>query len=71
MTAVLSPTSAAAAARAKPAHGRHLVLGAAAFAALAVHLAPVTELFSVYVVMAVVLMFRPEGLFQRIQARKI
>lgn len=37
----------------------------------AVHVAPVAELFSVYVVMAVVLMFRPEGLFQRIQARKI
>jgi len=38
---------------------------------LAVHLAPVAELFSIYVVMAVVLMFRPEGLFQRVQARKI
>lgn len=38
---------------------------------LAVHLAPVTELFSIYIVMAVVLMFRPEGLFQRMQARKI
>jgi branched-chain amino acid transport system permease protein len=38
---------------------------------LAVHIAPVAELFSIYVVMAVVLMFRPEGLFQRIQARKI
>ena len=38
---------------------------------LAVHLAPVTELFSIYIVMAAVLMFRPEGLFQRIQARKI
>ena len=37
----------------------------------AVHLAPVAELFSIYIVMAVVLMFRPEGLFQRIQARKI
>jgi branched-chain amino acid transport system permease protein len=37
----------------------------------AVHLFPVAELFSIYVVMAVVLMFRPEGLFQRIQARKI
>ena len=32
---------------------------------LAVHLAPVAELFSIYVVMAVVLVFRPEGLFQR------
>ena len=39
--------------------------------AMAVHLMPVAELFSVYVVMALVLMFRPEGLFQRIQARKI
>jgi len=38
---------------------------------LAVHLAPVTELFAIYIVMAIVLMFRPEGLFQRIQARKI
>ncbi len=38
---------------------------------LAVHIAPVAELFSIYVVMALVLMFRPEGLFQRIQARKI
>ena len=38
---------------------------------MAVHLAPVAELFSIYMVMAVVLMFRPEGLFQRIKARKI
>jgi branched-chain amino acid transport system permease protein len=38
---------------------------------LAVHIAPVAELFSIYVVMAMVLMFRPEGLFQRVQARKI
>jgi len=38
---------------------------------LAVHVAPVAELFSIYVVMAVVLMFRPEGLFQRTQARRI
>jgi branched-chain amino acid transport system permease protein len=37
----------------------------------AVHVAPVAELFSIYIVMAVVLMFRPEGLFQRLQARKI
>ena len=37
---------------------------------LAVHVAPVAELFSIYIVMAVVLMFRPEGLFQRTQARK-
>jgi branched-chain amino acid transport system permease protein len=39
--------------------------------ACAVHLAPVAELFSIYVVMAIVLMFRTEGLFQRTQARKI
>ncbi len=39
--------------------------------ALAVHMWPVAELFSVYLVMALVLMFRPQGLFQRIQARKI
>lgn len=39
--------------------------------ALAVHVWPVAELFSVYAVMALVLMFRPQGLFQRIQARKI
>jgi branched-chain amino acid transport system permease protein len=38
---------------------------------MAVHLAPVAELFSIYIVMALVLTFRPEGLFQRIQARKI
>ncbi len=31
----------------------------------AVHLWPVAELFSIYIVMAVVLMFRPEGLFQQ------
>jgi branched-chain amino acid transport system permease protein len=37
----------------------------------AVHLMPVAELFSIYLVMAVVLMFRPEGIFQRIEARKI
>ncbi|GHC83142.1 hypothetical protein GCM10007320_26900 [Pseudorhodoferax aquiterrae] len=39
--------------------------------AAAVHLAPQVELFAIYVVMALVLVFRPEGLFQRIQARKI
>jgi branched-chain amino acid transport system permease protein len=39
--------------------------------AFAVHMVPVAELFSVYLVMALVLVFRPEGLFQRIQARKI
>lgn len=38
---------------------------------LAVHMVPVAELFSIYIVMVLVLMFRPEGLFQRIQARKI
>lgn len=38
---------------------------------LAVHLWPVAELFSIYIVMALVLVFRPEGLFQRVQARKI
>jgi branched-chain amino acid transport system permease protein len=37
----------------------------------AVHLWPVAELFAIYVVMAAVLMFRPEGLFQQVQARKI
>ncbi len=37
----------------------------------AVHLMPVAELFSIYIVMAVVLMFRPEGLFQQVTARKI
>jgi branched-chain amino acid transport system permease protein len=37
----------------------------------AVHMVPSAELFSIYIVMAVVLVFRPEGLFQRIQARKI
>jgi branched-chain amino acid transport system permease protein len=38
---------------------------------LAVHLAPVAELFSIYIVMAAVLVVRPEGLFQQTQARKI
>ena len=38
---------------------------------VAVHTAPVAELFSIYLVMAIVLVFRPEGLFQRVQARKI
>ncbi len=37
----------------------------------AVHLAPAAELFAIYAVMSVVLVFRPEGLFQRAQARKI
>jgi len=39
--------------------------------ALAVHTWPAAELFSIYVAMAVVLVFRPEGLFQRMQVRKI
>jgi branched-chain amino acid transport system permease protein len=46
-----------------------LVVGLAR--ASAVHMWPPAELFSIYVVMAVILIFRPEGLFQRIQARKI
>lgn len=46
-----------------------LIVGLARSAA--VHLAPAAELFSIYIVMAIVLMFRPEGLFQRVQARKI
>ena len=39
--------------------------------AAAVHTWPAAELFSVYVAMSIVLIFRPEGLFQRVQARKI
>jgi len=46
-----------------------LVVGLAR--SLAVHLAPVAELFSIYIVMAAVLMVRPEGLFRQAQARKI
>jgi branched-chain amino acid transport system permease protein len=46
-----------------------LIVGMARSAA--VYLWPVAELFSIYLVMAIVLMFRPEGLFQRVQARKI
>ena len=46
-----------------------LVVGLAR--AASVHLWPQAELFSIYVVMAALLVFRPEGLFQRIQARKI
>jgi branched-chain amino acid transport system permease protein len=38
---------------------------------LAVHTWPPAELFSIYVAMAIVLMFRPEGLFQRMKARRI
>jgi branched-chain amino acid transport system permease protein len=37
----------------------------------AVHLMPDAELFIIYLVMAAVLVFRPEGLFARVQARKI
>jgi branched-chain amino acid transport system permease protein len=39
--------------------------------AAAVHLFPEAELFSIYLVMAAVLIVRPEGLFQRAAARKI
>lgn len=39
--------------------------------AISVHLVPEAELFIIYLVMAMVLLFRPEGLFQKIQARKI
>jgi len=39
--------------------------------AAAVHLFPQVELFVVYAVMALVLAIRPEGLFSRMQARKI
>jgi len=39
--------------------------------AAAIHLVPWAELFIVYLVMALVLAFRPEGLFQRTSARKI
>jgi branched-chain amino acid transport system permease protein len=39
--------------------------------AASVHLWPAAELFSIYIVMAVILVFRPEGVFQRVQARKI
>lgn len=46
-----------------------LVVGLAR--ALAVHLMPEAELFSVYLVMAAVLLLRPEGLFQTIKARVI
>jgi branched-chain amino acid transport system permease protein len=35
----------------------------------AVHLVPQLELFVIYVVMVVVLIFRPEGLFTSAQAR--
>ena len=39
--------------------------------AASVHLLPQAELFMIYLVMACVLVFRPEGLFQRATARKI
>ena len=38
---------------------------------LAVHTWPEAELFSIYAAMAVVLIFRPEGLFLRVKARRI
>jgi branched-chain amino acid transport system permease protein len=39
--------------------------------AAAIHLMPSAELFIVYLVMALVLALRPEGLFQRMTTRKI
>lgn len=39
--------------------------------AASVHLLPEAELFIIYFVMAIVLFFRPEGLFAKTQARKI
>ena len=39
--------------------------------AAAVHLAPQIDLFVIYAVMALVLVFRPQGLFTRVQPRKI
>ncbi|MGI9332599.1 MAG: branched-chain amino acid ABC transporter permease [Gammaproteobacteria bacterium] len=46
-----------------------LVVGVAR--AASVHLLPEAELFIIYVVMAGVLVFRPQGLFTKVQARKI
>ncbi len=46
-----------------------VVVGAAR--AASVHLMPEIELFSIYLVMAGVLVFRPEGLFQSVKARLI
>jgi branched-chain amino acid transport system permease protein len=46
-----------------------LVVGLARSAS--VHLMPEIELFSIYLVMAAVLVFRPEGLFQSVKARLI
>jgi branched-chain amino acid transport system permease protein len=37
----------------------------------AVHFLPQVELFSIYMVMALVLAFRPRGLFVAVEARKI
>mgnify|MGYP001075225102 CR=1 FL=1 len=37
----------------------------------AVHEVPEAEIFIIYLVMVIVLIFRPEGLFQRVEARKI
>jgi branched-chain amino acid transport system permease protein len=37
----------------------------------AVHYLPEVELFSIYLVMALVLAFRPKGLFMAVEARKI
>src|SRR5436853_7519274 len=39
--------------------------------AASVHLLPQAELFMIYLIMAAVLMFRPEGLFKRETARRI
>ena len=39
--------------------------------AASVHLLPQAELFMIYLIMAAVLMFRPEGLFRREVARRI
>jgi branched-chain amino acid transport system permease protein len=39
--------------------------------AASVHMLPEAELFIIYLVMAGVLLFRPEGLFAKVQARKI
>ena len=39
--------------------------------AAAVHMMPEVELFSIYLVMTAVLVFRPEGIFQAVKARLI
>jgi branched-chain amino acid transport system permease protein len=46
-------------------------LGVGIVRATAVHLMPELELFIIYAVMALVLAFRPQGLFGRAEARKI